>query len=108
MHWKIQSRTTKSLVTVGIVVMVMLIPNARPDDGPRRGESRSVDHRQSETSESSDQLQDSQNNADALVAIEKRTRKRRNLFRACSAVWTTRSEISPEENLFPASRRFLR
>jgi len=79
-HWKIQCGPTRSLVTVAFAVM-MLVPIARPDDGPKKGESTCVDHGQGGTDESSVGCQDSQNNGAAQASIEKKKGKKRNLFR---------------------------
>ena len=44
MHGRIQCGVTKSVVTLAFAVVAVLVPSARPDDGPSRGESTSVDH----------------------------------------------------------------
>ncbi len=88
MHWRIQCGVTKSVVTLAFAVVAVLVPSARPDDGPSRGESASVEHGKDGTSETPGGLQDSENNAPAQVSVEKEKRKRRNFFRA----WLDRGE----------------
>jgi hypothetical protein len=80
-HWKIQCWATRSVVTVAFAVMV-LVPSARPDDGPKKAESTCVDHGKGGTDESPGGCQDSRNNGAAQVSIEKERGKKRNLFRA--------------------------
>jgi hypothetical protein len=80
-HWKIQCGATRSVVTVAFAVMV-LVPSARPDDGPKKGESTCVDHGKGGTDVSPSGCQDSRNNGAAQVSIEKEKGKERNLFHA--------------------------
>jgi hypothetical protein len=84
-HWKIQCGPTKGLLAVAFAAM-MLVPSARPDDGPKKGESTCVDHGKGGTDESSVGCQDSQNNGAAQVSIEKQKGKKRNLFRGWLAL----------------------
>jgi hypothetical protein len=81
-HWKIPCGATRSVVTAAFVVIAVLIPSARSDDGPKKGESTCVDHGKAGTHESPGECQDSQNNGAAQVSIEKEKREKRNLFRA--------------------------
>src|SRR5258706_1482474 len=81
MHWKIQCGPTRGLVAVAFVVLV-LVPSARPDDGPKKGESTCVDHGKAGTHEGPGECQDSQNNRAAQVSIEKEKGKKWNLVRA--------------------------
>jgi hypothetical protein len=78
---KIQGGAIRSLVTVAFAVLV-LIPRARPDDGPKKGESTCVDHGKGGTDKSPVGCQGSQNNGPAQVCIAKEKGKERNLFRA--------------------------
>jgi hypothetical protein len=87
-HWRIQCGVTKSVVTLAFAAVAVLVPSARPDDGPSRGESTSVDHAKRGTPESPGGLQDSVNNAPAQVSVEKEKRKRQNFFRW----WLDRAE----------------
>jgi hypothetical protein len=67
-YWRIQCGTTRGLVTVAFAVMAVLVPSARPDDGPKKGECTVS-------------CQGDQNNGPAQVSIEKDKGKKRNLFR---------------------------
>jgi hypothetical protein len=80
-HGRIQCGTTRGVVAVAFAVIAVLAPSARPDDGPRKGESRCVDHGKSGTDESPVACQDGQNNGPAQVPIEKEKGKKRNFFR---------------------------
>ena len=82
MHWRTQCGVTRSVVTVAFAVTAVLVPSARPDDGPTKGESTCVDHGTGGTSESPGGCRNSQNNGAAQVSIEKEKGKKRNLFRA--------------------------
>jgi hypothetical protein len=83
MHWKIQCGAPRSAVTVAFAVMVLL-PTARPDDAPKKGESTCVDHEKGGTDGSPVGCQDSQNKGAAQVSIEKEKgrKRKRNLFHA--------------------------
>lgn len=70
MHWKIQCGATRGAVTVAFAVM-MLVPSARPDDAPKKGESTCVGHENGKTDESPVGCQGSQNNEAAQMSIEK-------------------------------------
>jgi hypothetical protein len=83
-----QCGATRSLVTVVFVVMAVLVPSARPDDGPRKDESACVDHGKDGTQGSLGACQDSQNNGVAQVSIGEEKGKKRTLFRA----WLDRGE----------------
>jgi hypothetical protein len=80
-HCKIQCGASRIAVIVALAVMG-LVPSARPDDGPKKGESTCVNHGKGGTDESPGGCQDSGNNGTAQVSIEKEKRKGRNLFRA--------------------------
>ena len=82
MHWRTQCGVTRSVVTVAFAVTAVLVPSARPDDGPTKGETTCVDHGTGGTSESSGGCRNSQNNGAVQVSIEKEKGKKRNLFRA--------------------------
>ena len=84
MYRIIQCGTTKSVVTVASVVMLMvvLVQSGRPDDGPRKDESACVDHGKIGTHENPGACQGNQNNEAAQMSIEKVNGKRWNLFRA--------------------------
>jgi len=81
MHWKIQCGATRSAITLAFAVMVLL-PSARPDDAPKKGQSTCVDHEKGGRDGSPVGCQDSQNNGAAQVPIEKEKGKerKRNLF----------------------------
>src|SRR5229473_3278090 len=81
MRWKIQCGPTRGLVAVAFVVLV-LVPSARPDDGPKKGEATCVDHGKAGTHEGPGECQDSQKNGAAQVSIEKEKGKKWNLVRA--------------------------
>jgi len=81
-HWRTQCGVTRSVVTVAFAVTAVLVPSARPDDGPTKGESTCVDHGTGGTSESPGGCRNSQNNGAVQVSIEKEKGKKRNLFRA--------------------------
>jgi len=70
------------VVTAAFAVLAMLVPSARPDDGPRNGESTCEDRGKNGTDESPVACQDSQNNGAAQVSIEKEKGKKLNFFRA--------------------------
>lgn len=79
MHWKIQYGASRIAATVALA-MTMVVPSARPDDGPKKGESTCVNQGKSGTDERPGGCQDSRNDGAAQVSIEKE--KKRNLFRA--------------------------
>lgn len=83
MHWKIQWGVTRSAVTVAFAVMVLL-PTARPDDAPQKGESTCVDHAKGGADGSAVGCQNSQTNGVTQVSTEneKGRKRKRNLFRA--------------------------
>jgi hypothetical protein len=81
-HWRIQCGTTRGVVAMAFAVMAVLVPSARPSDGPEKGESRCVDGRKSGTDESPVACQDGQDNGPASVCIEQEKGKKRNFFRA--------------------------
>ena len=81
MHWKIKCGPTRGLVAVAFVVLV-LVPSARPGDGPKKGESTCVDHGKAGTHEGPGECQDSQTNRAAQVSVEKEKGKKWNLVRA--------------------------
>jgi hypothetical protein len=78
---KIERGAIRNLLTVAFA-MVVLIPSARPDNDPRKGESTCVDHGKGGTDGSPVGCQDSQNNGPAHASVEKEKGKKRNLFRA--------------------------
>jgi hypothetical protein len=78
-HWKIQYGASRIAATVA-VAMMMVVPSARPDDDPKKGESTCVNQEKSGTHERPGGCQDSPNDGAAQVSIEKE--KKRNLFRA--------------------------
>jgi hypothetical protein len=80
-HWSTQCGATRSVVTVALALTAVLVPSARPDDGPTKGESTCVDHGTGGTSESPGGCRNSQNNGARQVSIEKEKGKKRNLFR---------------------------
>jgi hypothetical protein len=80
MHWKIKSGATMRVVTMAFAAMAVLVPSARPNDSPKKGESTCVDDGKGGTDDIGGGCQDSQNNGAAQESIEKG--KRRNLFRA--------------------------
>jgi hypothetical protein len=80
MHWKIQTGTNRSAVTVAFAVMI-LVPIARPDDDVKKDESTCVGNKNGKT-ESPVGCQDSKNNEVAQVSIEKEKGKKRNLLHA--------------------------
>ena len=82
MHWRIQCGTTRGVVTVAFAVMAVLVPSARPEDGPQKSESTCVDRGKSGTDESPVACHDGQNNGPAQVSIEDEKGKKRNFFRA--------------------------
>ena len=82
MHWRIQFGTTRGVVTVAFAVMAVLVPSARPEDGPKKGESTCVDRGKSGTDESPVACHDGQNDGPAQVSIEEEKGKERNFFRA--------------------------
>ena len=82
MHWRIQCGTTRGVVTVAFAVIAVLVPSARPEDGPKKVESKCVDRGKSGTDESPVTCQDGQNNGPAQVSIEIEKGKKRNFFRA--------------------------
>jgi hypothetical protein len=43
MHWTIKSPATMRVVTMVFAATTMLVPSARPDAGPKKGESTRVD-----------------------------------------------------------------
>ena len=83
MHWKIQCGPARGLVAMTLVVLV-LVPSARPDNGPKKGGSTCVDHGKGETYGSPVGCQDSLNNGAAQVSIEKEEgrKRKRNLLHA--------------------------
>lgn len=81
MHSKIQCGASRIVVIVALAVMV-LVPSARPDDGPKKGESTCVNQGKGGTDERPGGCQESRNDGAAQVSTEKERRKERNLFRA--------------------------
>jgi hypothetical protein len=79
MHWTIKS--TMRVVTMVFAATTMLVPSARPDDGPKKGESTCVDRCKGGMDNIGGGCQDSQNNGTAQESIEKERGKKRNLFR---------------------------
>jgi hypothetical protein len=67
---------------MAFAVIAVVVPNARPEDGPKKGESTCVDRTKSGPDESPVACQDGQNNGSAQVPIEKEEGKKRNFFRA--------------------------
>jgi len=80
-HWRIQCGTTIGLVTVSFVVLAVLVPNAKPQDGPKIVESTCADRGKNGTGDSPVACPDGQNNGPAQLSIEKEKGKKRNLFR---------------------------
>jgi hypothetical protein len=62
---------TTNFIIIGVVVIAVLVPTARPDDGPRKDQPACVNEEKSRTHDSLDACQDSQNDP-----------PKRNLFRA--------------------------
>src|ERR1700751_4211377 len=81
-HWRIQCGTARGVVAVALAVMAVLVPSARPADGPSKGQSTSVNRGKSGMDESPVACQDGQNSRPAQVSIETGKRKKRNFFRA--------------------------
>jgi hypothetical protein len=67
----IQRGATTSLVTMGVVVMAVSVPTARPDDGPTKGQSACMNEAKRRTHEISNACRNSQTDP-----------PKRNLFRA--------------------------
>ncbi len=82
MHRRIQCGTTIALVTVSFVLLAVLVPNAKPQDGPKKVESTCGDRGKNGMDDSPVACQDGQNNGPAQLSIEKEKGKKRNLFRA--------------------------
>jgi hypothetical protein len=82
MLWKIKPGPTMTVVTMTFAVMAVLVPSARPDDGPKKGASTCVVQEKGGTDNIGAGCQDSQNNGAAQESIEKEKGKKRNLFRA--------------------------
>ncbi len=82
MHWRIQCGIPRGVVTVAFAMMAVLVPSARPQDGPKKDESTCVDRGKSGTDESPGACLDGPNNEPAQVSIEKEKGKKRNFFRA--------------------------
>ena len=82
MHWKIRFEATKGVIVVAFFAMAVLVPSARPDDGPKKSESTCVDHGTGGTDESSVGCQDGKNNAADQESVDKEPEKKRNLFQA--------------------------
>jgi hypothetical protein len=80
MHWKIKPGATMRVVAMALAVMAAFAPNARPDDGPQKGESTCVDHAKEGTDHIGGGCQESPSNGAAQESIEKE--KKRSLFRA--------------------------
>jgi len=80
-HWKIQFVATRSVLTVAFTVM-MLVPSARPDDGPKKHESACVNYGKGGADVSPSGCQDTPNNSARQVSMEREKGKERNLFRA--------------------------
>jgi hypothetical protein len=81
-HYKIQRGTTRGAVAVVFAVMV-LVPIARPDDAPKKGESMCVGHKDGKPPhESPAGCQDTQSNGVAQVSDEQEKGEKRNLFHA--------------------------
>jgi hypothetical protein len=79
MHWTIES--TMTVVTMVFATTTMLVPSARPDDGPKKGESTCVGRSKGGMDNIGGGCQDSQNNGTAQESIEKEKGKKRNSFR---------------------------
>ena len=88
MHCKIRCGAGRIVVIVTLAAMV-LVPSARPDDGPKKVESTCVNHERDGTDESPVRCQDNGNNGTAQVSNEKQKRKERNFF-ARGSTWETR------------------
>jgi hypothetical protein len=73
---------TRGAVTVAFAVMAVLVPSARPDDGPRKGDSICVDRGKSRADEISVACHDGENNGPVQKSIEKEKGKKRNFVRA--------------------------
>jgi hypothetical protein len=67
---------------MAVAVMAVLVPSAKPEDGPKKGESTCVDRGESGPDESPVACQDAQNNGPIQVSIEKEKGGKRNFFRA--------------------------
>jgi hypothetical protein len=67
---------------MALAVMAVLVPSARPEDGPKEGESTCLDRGKSGPDESPVVCQDGQNNGPAQASIEKEKGKKRNFFHA--------------------------
>jgi len=81
-YWRIQCGTTRGVVTLAFAVMAVLVPSARPEDGPKKGESTCIDGRKSGADESAVACENGQNNGPAPVSIESEKGEKRNFFRA--------------------------
>jgi hypothetical protein len=82
MHWTIKSPATMRVVTMVFAATTMLVPSARPDDRPKKGDSTCVDRSKGGMDNIGGGCQDSQNNGAAQESIGKKKGKKRNLFRA--------------------------
>ena len=82
MYWKIKSGAAMRVVTMAFAAMAVLVPSARSNDSPKKGESTCVADGKGGTDDSGGGCQDSQNNGAAQESIEKEKGKKRNLFRA--------------------------
>jgi len=80
MHWKIKSGATIKVVTMSFAMMAVLVPTARPDDNPKKGESTGVDREEGGTDGIPGGCPDSRNNGAAQESMEKEKSKERNLF----------------------------
>jgi hypothetical protein len=80
-RWKFQYGATGSLLPVAVVVMSVLVPSARPDEGPKKGESTCVDRGKGGKEDIPGGCEDSRKNATAHLSIEKEKVKKRNLLR---------------------------
>jgi hypothetical protein len=79
-HWGIQCGATRGVVTVVFAMIAVLVPSARPEDGPKKVESTCVDRGKNGADESPVTCQDDQDNGPTQVSIEKE--KKRNVFHA--------------------------
>jgi hypothetical protein len=80
MHWKIKSGATMRVVTMAFAAMAVLVPSARSNDSPKKGESTRGDDGKGGTDDIGGGCQDNRNNGAAQESIERGGK--RNLFRA--------------------------
>lgn len=81
MHWTILCGTARGVITVAFAALTVLVPSARPEDGPKKEESTCADRGKS-TDESRVVRQDGQSNEPAQVSVEIKKGKKRSFFHA--------------------------